>query len=75
MVAQALEEAAERWPAERDHRGRLLVKLIEAGHRALSERDERQVTRRKEALARTRGVLTGVYGPGYLEEMRGDWPA
>lgn len=29
---------------------------------------------RRKAIEDTAGVLTGVYSPGYLEQLRADWP-
>ena len=34
---------------------------------------QRMATERREAISRTRGALTGLYGRGYLEELREDW--
>jgi hypothetical protein len=31
--------------------------------------------RRREAIRRTSGALTGVFEPDYLERLRDDWPA
>lgn len=70
-VARAIDAAAERWPGE--SRSRLLVRVIAAGGEAL-ERDA-EVEARCAALRRVSGSLTGVYGPGYLDELRADWPA
>lgn len=70
-VARAIDAAAERWPDE--PRARLLVRVIAAGGEAL-ERDA-EVEARRAALRRVSGSLTGVYGPGYLDELRADWPA
>jgi len=74
-VAQAIDDAAKQWPDDRDHRGRLIFRLLEEGHRALAQRTKRRVAGRREALTRTSGVLTGVYSTEYLEELRRDWPA
>ena len=72
QVAQALDDAARRWPEE--SRSRLLVHLVEEGHRAvLRESAERRVAR-LEAIERTSGVASGVYGPDYLSRLREDWP-
>lgn len=73
-VRQALDDAARRWPAERAARQRLLVRLIEEGHRAISEQQAVETKRRRELIRRGAGALTGVYPQGYLEELRRDWP-
>jgi len=74
-VARALDDAAKRWPKEREQRGRLIVRLVEEGHRSLGQTTRRQAARRREAITRTSGVLTGLYGPKYLDDLRRDWPA
>ncbi|GDY32600.1 hypothetical protein [Gandjariella thermophila] len=74
-VARALDEAAECWPAERHSRSRLLLRLIEEGHRALREERQRAIDERRSAIDETSGMLTGVYGKDYLERLREDWPA
>ena len=73
-VARALDAAARRWPEDRDNRARLLLHLLEEGHRALAEGQERGNQAYREAVARTSGVLTGLYGEGYLDALREDWP-
>ncbi|HZV52622.1 MAG TPA: hypothetical protein VFD49_23030 [Candidatus Dormibacteraeota bacterium] len=75
QVARALDDAAERWPADRQRRSRLLLRLLEEGHRAILRDRERRRTEREEAIRRTNGALTGLYGPGYLRQLREDWPA
>jgi hypothetical protein len=75
QVVQALDEAAKRWPAESGNRARLLLRLLEEGHRAVVGQRESATRERREAVARTSGALTGDYGEGYLDELRGDWPA
>lgn len=73
-LSNALDDAAKRWPEDRDARARLLVHLAQEGHRALKERDAALQDRRREALRRTSGALTGAYEPGYLDRLRGEWP-
>jgi hypothetical protein len=75
QVAQALDDAARRWPKDRGRRARLLLRLVEEGHRALLDEagDRRQA--RLAAIKRTSGSLSGVYDADYLERLREDWPA
>ncbi len=75
QVARALDDAAERWPADLHRRSRLLLRLLEEGHRAILRDREHQRTEREEAIRRTSGALTGLYGPGYLRRLREDWQA
>jgi hypothetical protein len=71
-LAEALDEAAHRWPDL--SRAQLLVRLALEGHRAAAAiRDERR-RRRAEAIRRHSGCLTGVYGPDYLQGLREEWP-
>jgi len=74
-VAQALDDAARRWPADSGNRAKLLLHLVEEGHRAVVGQQESAMHDRRDAVARTSGALTGLYGRGYLNELRGDWPA
>jgi len=74
QVAQALDDAAKRWPAEKGNRAKLLLHLVEEGHRAVIGQQDRSLQKRRDAVARTSGALTGVYGEGYLGELREDWP-
>ncbi len=73
-VARALDAAAKRWPEDRDSRAKLVLRLLSEGYRALGETAGEVAAARRETLRRTSGLLTGVYGPGYLEELRRDWP-
>lgn len=73
-LATALDEAARRWPEDARSRSRLLLRLVEAGQRAISQEGERERVRRRAVVKRTAGALTGVYPPGYLERLRNEWP-
>lgn len=73
-VAKALDDAAKRWPEDSHDRRKLLLHLVEEGHRAALEQHETLVAERRRAVTRTGGALTGVYGPGYLDKLRQDWP-
>jgi len=74
-VAQALDDAARRWPADRGNRAKLVLHLVEEGHRVVVAQQVAVVRERRKAIARTDGTLTGAYGEGYLGELREDWPA
>ena len=74
QIALALDDAARRWPDEPDRR-KLLLLLSEEGRRVVTGEQQRSAAARRAALARTSGALTGLYGEGYLERLREDWPA
>jgi hypothetical protein len=73
-IAEALDAAAKRWPADANNRARLLLHLVEEGFRAIDEDHERRQATWAEKVRQTAGVLPGVYGLRYLEELREDWP-
>ena len=75
QVAKALDDAAKRWPEDRDSRAKLLLHLVEEGHQALVEEIGRRREARLAAIQRTSGALTGTYDAAYLEQLREDWPA
>ncbi|MEP6462842.1 MAG: hypothetical protein ABJC62_05370 [Frankiaceae bacterium] len=72
-VARALDDAAKQWPTDRS-RAKLLLRLVEAGHRAVMDERAARVAERRAAIARTSGALTGAYGKNYLRDLREDWP-
>ena len=74
-VAAALRDAARRWPKDRERPAKLLLDLVREGHRAIAADAARTVADRRAAIERTSGALTGTYPAGYLEDLRGDWPA
>lgn len=73
-VARALDDAARRWPGDGGNRAKLLLHLVEEGHRAVIGQHEMEIGGRRDAVTRTSGALTGLYGEGYLESLREDWP-
>jgi hypothetical protein len=73
-VARALDDAAARWPDVRS-RQQLLLRLLAEGHEALLSRRAEDTQRRKQAIRRTSGSLSGAYAPDHLAALRDDWPA
>lgn len=71
-MTRALDRAAQRWPGE--SRGRLLVRLVLTGAEALESDDADRLAERRRAVLAASGAFTDCYGPGYLEELRQDWP-
>lgn len=73
-LAEAIDDAARRWPDDRRSRAKLLLHLVHEGHRAVMAGRDAAVSERQEAVLRTAGAGTGLYGDGYLEQLREDWP-
>jgi len=72
-LANALDAAASRWPGV--SRPQLLVRLALEGHRAAQQAHDERRRRRLAAVREHSGILTGAYGPGYLDQLREEWPA
>lgn len=71
-LAEALDAAAQRWPDL--SRAQLVGRLAIEGHRVAAIAHERRRQQRLAALRRHSGALTGAYGAGYREGLRGEWP-
>ena len=73
-LAAALDAAAARWP-EIHSRRELLLRLVEEGREVIDRNRDEETARRRAAIPRTSGALTGAYEPGELKRLRDDWPA
>jgi len=70
-IADAIDQAARRWPGEQ--RSRLLIRLVREGARSLEP--DLQRDRREQAITTTSGKYAEAFGDRYLETLREDWPA
>ena len=68
-LREQLDAAQRRWPKVRD-RKELLLRLAEAGRKAIA----READERLNAIRQTSGALSGVYRPDELKRLREDWP-
>jgi len=73
-LAAALDAAATRWPDIHSRR-ELLLRLVEEGREVIDRDRDDETARRRAAIRRTSGALTGAYEPGELTRLRDDWPA
>lgn len=71
-LAQALDAAEPRWPGL--SRAQILVRLALEAHRAALHAHEENRRRRLAALRKHSGMLTGAYGPNYLDRLHKEWP-
>lgn len=74
QIARAIDDAARHWPSEQG-RGKLLLRLIEAGHHVVRSEQAEASASRLAAIDETHGALPGVYGENYLDELRAEWPS
>ena len=71
-MARALDLAAERWPGE--PRSKLLIRLVEVGSEILEQDRHATDLAHRTAVMASAGRYATAFGPGYLAELRGDWP-
>jgi hypothetical protein len=74
-ISNALDIARRTWPDLAGKPGALLRQLILIGRNTLEHNHATTDQTRQDAVDATAGALAGVFGPGYLSELREeDWP-
>jgi hypothetical protein len=73
-LAAALKHAAQRWPEDATRPSRLLLRLVKAGDAAIGPERLRARERRRRAIAKTAGTLTGVWPRGAVKDLHDEWP-
>lgn len=71
-ISRALEAARRKWPEDSTRPSRLILRLVEEGVQSIEPELEQRRQERLRAIRELAG--TGSYPPGYLEELRSDWP-
>jgi len=71
-VAYAIDVAAQRWPGE--PRGKLLLRLVTTGAATLEGSRDAEIERRRAVIEETSGKYAAAFPPGYLADLRRDWP-
>lgn len=72
VVARALDLAAQRWPGV--PRSQLLLRLVTAGAATLADARAAEIERRRSVVEETSGKYADAFPPGYLADLRRDWP-
>ncbi|HEU0190398.1 MAG TPA: hypothetical protein VFR17_03875 [Mycobacterium sp.] len=71
-VARALDLAARRWPGE--SRSKLLLRLVDVGGGTLEHEQHAEDGAHRAAVQASSGRYAAAFGPGYLADLRADWP-
>jgi hypothetical protein len=72
-LRDALELAAAEWPGV--PRSELVARLAAAGGESLAAKRATRRSERRRALDQTQGIFgIEVYPPGYLDDLRKEWP-
>ena len=73
QVAHALQVARRRWPNE-DRESALILHLLDEGAKSIEQSQASNDAQRVALIRRVAGKHADLFGEGYLEEIRQDWP-
>lgn len=74
-LSSALEVAAEVWPDAAGEKGLLLRRILERGIDEVEKEGHARLAGRHHTLDDLAGSMTGVWPPGWREQLRDEWPA
>lgn len=72
QVQHALDVARKRWPDE-TRESALILHLLDEGAKAIEEGESTAIQQRSARIRALAGKHGGMYGPGYLEDLRAGW--
>jgi hypothetical protein len=72
-VARAIDRAARRWPGE--PRAKLLLRLVDRGSAVLEQERQQEAEAHRRAVDASSGAYADAFPPGFLRQLRDDWPA
>ncbi len=73
-LTAALHDAARIWPEDAHRPGKLMARLLQEGHKAIQGEQQRALAARLAAIDSAAGSMNDIYGSGYLESLRDEWP-
>ena len=72
-VARAIDRAALQWPGE--PRAKLLLRLVASGGAVLEREGQQEAEAHRRAVEASSGAYADAFPPGFLRDLRDDWPA
>ncbi len=74
-ISDALASAEQIWPELQSDRGALLRRILETGIREIEKQAATANPARLNAIAKSAGLLDGVWPTNWREELSSEWPA
>lgn len=70
----ALQSAAKLWPELAEERNSLVRKIIDLGIEDVKRRTDESLSRKREAIFKVAGSLSGVWPENWRNDLRDEWP-